>query len=233
MGLAYQKRATSQPSACPSGSAASDAECARGVWQVLRIQPDEAMYLKTNMKRPGETGVITAELDLSYNRAPHTTLSHSHTRRIALLFCDRTRQPCAAVPHLICSPNRHPFREACPLTVWCLVCAGRFPDAYVMEAYEKLIHDCMQGEHANFVRNDELRESWKVRSPHASPHAALQQGQKTRLDLLCCCCCGQGADDSPLLCCSCLAFWPFGLLPFGLLADPQPPADPFPAESAF
>merc|ERR1711959_875416 len=73
---------------------------------VLRIQPDEAMYLKTNMKRPGETGVITAELDLSYNR--------------------------------------------------------RFPDAYVMEAYEKLIHDCMQGKHANFVRNDELRESWKL-----------------------------------------------------------------------
>ena len=69
-----------------------------GVWQVLRIQPDEAMYLKTNMKRPGETGVITAELDLSYNRARRTTLSHSHSRRIALLFCDRTRQPCAAVP---------------------------------------------------------------------------------------------------------------------------------------
>ena len=69
-----------------------------GVWQVLRIQPDEAMYLKTNMKRPGETGVITAELDLSYNRARRTTLSHSHSRRIALLFCDRTRQACAAVP---------------------------------------------------------------------------------------------------------------------------------------
>ena len=43
--------------------------------QVLRIQPDEAMYLKTNMKRPGETGVITAELDLSYNRARRTPLS--------------------------------------------------------------------------------------------------------------------------------------------------------------
>ena len=52
--------------------------------------------------------------------------------------------------------------------------AGRFPDAYVMEAYEKLIHDCMQGEHANFVRNDELRESWKVRSPHASPPEPAQ-----------------------------------------------------------
>ena len=43
-----------------------------------------------------------------------------------------------------------------------------------MEAYEKLIHDCMQGEHANFVRNDELRESWKVRSPHASPPVPAQ-----------------------------------------------------------
>lgn len=36
----------------------------------------------------------------------------------------------------------------------------RFPDAYVPEAYEKLIHDCLIGEHANFVRDDELRESW-------------------------------------------------------------------------
>lgn len=73
---------------------------------VLRVQPDEAMYLKTNMKRVGQSGMVTAELDLSYNK--------------------------------------------------------RFPDAYVPEAYEKLIHDCFMGEHANFVRNDELRESWKL-----------------------------------------------------------------------
>ena len=38
----------------------------------------------------------------------------------------------------------------------------RFPDAYVPQAYEKLILDCLQGQHANFVRNDELRESWKL-----------------------------------------------------------------------
>lgn len=36
----------------------------------------------------------------------------------------------------------------------------RFPNAYVPEAYEKLIHDCLLGQHANFVRDDELRESW-------------------------------------------------------------------------
>ena len=51
---------------------------------VLRVQPDEAMYLKTNMKKVGQTGLVTAELDLSYNK--------------------------------------------------------RFPDAYVPEAYEKLIY---------------------------------------------------------------------------------------------
>lgn len=73
---------------------------------VMRVQPDEAMYLKTNMKRVGKAGMVTAELDLSYHK--------------------------------------------------------RFPDAYVPEAYERLIHDCFMGEHANFVRNDELRESWKL-----------------------------------------------------------------------
>ena len=51
---------------------------------VLRVQPDEAMYLKTNMKKVGQDGLVTAELDLSYNK--------------------------------------------------------RFPDAYVPEAYEKLIY---------------------------------------------------------------------------------------------
>ena len=40
----------------------------------------------------------------------------------------------------------------------------RFPDAYVPEAYEKLIHDCLQGQHANFVRDDELQESWSAQA---------------------------------------------------------------------
>ena len=71
---------------------------------VIRVQPDEAMYMKTNMKRVGEEGVVTAELDLSYSK--------------------------------------------------------RFPGAYVPEAYERLIDDCLNGKHANFVRDDELRESW-------------------------------------------------------------------------
>jgi glucose-6-phosphate 1-dehydrogenase len=73
---------------------------------VIRVQPDEAMYLKTNMKQVGEAGIVTAELDLSYHK--------------------------------------------------------RFPDAYVPEAYEKLIKDCFTGNQANFVRDDELRESWRL-----------------------------------------------------------------------
>lgn len=71
---------------------------------VIRVQPDEAMYMKTNMKNVGGPGVVTAELDLSYHK--------------------------------------------------------RFPGAYVPEAYERLIDDCLNGKHANFVRDDELRESW-------------------------------------------------------------------------
>lgn len=43
----------------------------------------------------------------------------------------------------------------------------RFPNAYVPEAYEKLIHDCLLGQHANFVRDDELHESWSEQTKSA------------------------------------------------------------------
>eukprot|EP01052_Picozoa_sp_SAG31_P005857 SAG31_NODE_264_length_18835_cov_7.543553_8_plen_154_part_00 len=69
---------------------------------VVRVQPDEAMYLKTNVKKVGESGITTAELDLTYKQ--------------------------------------------------------RFGEAYIPEAYERLILDVFNNEHANFVRNDELEE---------------------------------------------------------------------------
>ena len=56
------------------------------------------MYLKTNVKAVGETGITTAELDLTYK--------------------------------------------------------NRFVGAYIPEAYERLILDVFNNEHANFVRND-------------------------------------------------------------------------------
>jgi len=42
---------------------------------------------------------------------------------------------------------------------------NRFKDVYIPEAYEALIHDCLLGESANFVRDDELHASWSIFTP--------------------------------------------------------------------
>lgn len=61
----------------------------------------------------------------------------------------------------------------------------RFQDAYIPEAYEALILDCINGEHANFVRDDELEASWKIFTPllHAIdkgdvPHVTYKYGSR-------------------------------------------------------
>ncbi|KDN41665.1 putative ZWF1-glucose-6-phosphate dehydrogenase [Tilletiaria anomala UBC 951] len=41
----------------------------------------------------------------------------------------------------------------------------RFSDARIPEAYEALILDALQGDHSNFVRDDELDVSWKIFTP--------------------------------------------------------------------
>lgn len=41
----------------------------------------------------------------------------------------------------------------------------RFEDARIPEAYEALILDALQGDHSNFVRDDELDVSWKIFTP--------------------------------------------------------------------
>ncbi|WFD21253.1 hypothetical protein MCAP1_003514 [Malassezia caprae] len=41
----------------------------------------------------------------------------------------------------------------------------RFQDAYIPEAYEALILDCLRDEHSNFVRDDELEASWSIFTP--------------------------------------------------------------------
>ncbi|KAF7352770.1 Glucose-6-phosphate 1-dehydrogenase [Mycena venus] len=41
----------------------------------------------------------------------------------------------------------------------------RFADAKIPEAYEALILDALQGDHSNFVRNDELDVAWKIFTP--------------------------------------------------------------------
>lgn len=42
---------------------------------------------------------------------------------------------------------------------------NRFQGYYIPEAYEALILDCINGEHSNFVRDDELEASWSIFTP--------------------------------------------------------------------
>lgn len=78
---------------------------------VIRIQPDEAVYLKINSKIPGiSTETSLTELDLTYKKR---------------------------------------YSE----------------DFWIPEAYEALIRDCFLGNHANFVRDDELDVLWKLFTP--------------------------------------------------------------------
>lgn len=77
---------------------------------VIRIQPNEAVYLKVNAKTPGlHTKTLPVDLDLTYKE--------------------------------------------------------RFSDARIPEAYEALILDAFQGDHSNFVRDDELDVAWKIFTP--------------------------------------------------------------------
>lgn len=41
----------------------------------------------------------------------------------------------------------------------------RFDDLYIPDAYESLLLDALNGDHANFVRTDELDLSWKIFTP--------------------------------------------------------------------
>ncbi|KAF9955519.1 Glucose-6-phosphate 1-dehydrogenase [Modicella reniformis] len=77
---------------------------------VIRVQPDEAVYVKMMNKEPGlGMKTIISDLDLSYS--------------------------------------------------------SRFNDSVIPEAYEALILDALNGDHSNFVRNDELDAAWKIFTP--------------------------------------------------------------------
>ncbi|KAF9184493.1 Glucose-6-phosphate 1-dehydrogenase [Haplosporangium sp. Z 767] len=77
---------------------------------VIRVQPNEAVYVKMMNKEPGlGMKTIISDLDLSYS--------------------------------------------------------SRFNDIAIPEAYESLILDALNGDHSNFVRDDELIAAWKIFTP--------------------------------------------------------------------
>lgn len=93
---------------------------------VIRVQPNESVYLKINSKIPGiSTETSLTELDLTY--------------------------------------------------------ANRYSkDFWIPEAYEALIRDCFLGNHANFVRDDELDVSWGLFTPLLE-HIESEAGPKREI----------------------------------------------------
>lgn len=90
---------------------------------VMRLQPNEAVYMKVNIKAPGLAGdPVVSELDLSYKT--------------------------------------------------------RFPDKFstLPDAYTRLILQVLRGDSSAFVRDDELREAWKIFTPllHAIDDGAIE-----------------------------------------------------------
>lgn len=101
---------------------------------VLRVQPNEAVYMKLMVKRPGHgMHPMLSDLDLSY--------------------------------------------------------ASRYSQLRIPDAYESLILDILRGDQANFVRDDELTEAWRIFTPvlhqieklHIQPelYAAGSRGPKS------------------------------------------------------
>lgn len=98
----------------------------QGLWRnelVMRLQPNEAVYMKVNIKAPGLAGdPVMSELDLSYKT--------------------------------------------------------RFPDKFsdLPDAYTRLILQVLRGDSSAFVRDDELREAWKIFTPllHAIDDGAIE-----------------------------------------------------------
>ena len=81
---------------------------------VMRLQPNEAVYMKTNVKSPGFAAKpIQSELEVNYDSR---------------------------------------FFEG----------AGKVANP---DAYTRLILDVLQGKHASFVRDDELRRAWEIFTP--------------------------------------------------------------------
>lgn len=90
---------------------------------VMRLQPEEAVYMKVNIKAPGLAGdPVVSELDLSYKT--------------------------------------------------------RFPTKFstLPDAYTRLILQVLRGDSSAFVRDDELREAWRIFTPllHAIDDGAIE-----------------------------------------------------------
>lgn len=103
---------------------------------VVRVQPEEAVYLKLMNKRPG------------YSADPVI-------RRVSA-----PRHGCArGAAHLSCRG------VGCIDSELDLSYASRYAGVHIPEAYESLLLDVLKGDKGNFVRRDELDAAWRIFTP--------------------------------------------------------------------
>ena len=131
---------------------------------VLRLQPDEAIYLKLVVKKPGlDPTPVISELDLDYNRR-YTVI----TLEWGFWFFSRERErrregegeSASKARKTICS-----FRSSF-LPLFSKIHNNKNNQgAYIPDAYERLLLDAVRGDQQHFVRRDELRAAWALFDP--------------------------------------------------------------------
>ena len=125
---------------------------------VLRLQPDEAIYLKLVVKKPGlDPTPVISELDLDYHRRYTVRLFSFfscfffHFFFIFSVFFEREFESS------FFSLSLSPYSLSPPF----LPPQG----AYIPDAYERLLLDAVRGDQQHFVRRDELRAAWALFDP--------------------------------------------------------------------
>ena len=143
--------------------------CPLPCMQVIRIQPNEGIYLKINNKVPGlGLRIDTTRLDLTYRAKYKAHLPGQHTSPqtrcwhlfwhalckgvLQLATSEHPMSPPACLPALPTPPPPPP--------------AAPHPSAScAADAYERLILDCINGDRRLFIRNDELEVAWDKFTP--------------------------------------------------------------------
>ena len=144
---------------------------------VLRLQPDEAIYMKLVVKKPGlDPTPVISELDLDYNRRYTVRTSFLGGGRFLGFSSERATErerrresenedeaDAEKKKMLILSSSFSPpsfFKNPEKTNA-----TSNPKGAYIPDAYERLLLDAVRGDQQHFVRRDELRAAWALFDP--------------------------------------------------------------------
>ncbi|KAI8867966.1 glucose-6-phosphate dehydrogenase [Ramicandelaber brevisporus] len=119
---------------------------------VIRVGPTEAIYLKITNKLPG----------LARNEVADAVSDDLE----AYLSGNSPTPPSPSTPTISSSVDKpRPPALNTVVTELDLTYKRRFKGQVIPDAYESLLYDLLRGDHANFVRDDELEEAWRIFTP--------------------------------------------------------------------